>query len=186
MPRICPAPPGSHGCSIATCDPRDGCGLRQGTGPCDDGDLCTSDEQCVDGACRGGLLVVCDDGDPCTDDACDPASGCTSDADQAPRRRRRRLHRPRPPPRRRLHGGPCDRLLRGRERLRDDLDPCTVDGCERGTARTRRVCDDHNPCTFDTCAGAPAAPSRRRPCRAPWTAGSCSRASSPHSTAAGR
>ena len=43
-------------------------------GACDDGDPCTSDDACSDGACAGAPLD-CFDGNPCTDDSCDDG-GC--------------------------------------------------------------------------------------------------------------
>jgi hypothetical protein len=69
------------------------------TGSCEDGDLCTLDDTCVDGVCQPGTPmdcsaepcmvdaacakgvcvgtpVDCADLDPCTDDACDPLLGC--------------------------------------------------------------------------------------------------------------
>jgi cysteine-rich repeat protein len=46
-------------------------------GPCDDGDPCTRDDQCVAGACQAGDPDPCDDGDPCTVDACVAGQGCT-------------------------------------------------------------------------------------------------------------
>lgn len=48
--------------------------LSSGT-PCDDEDLCTEDDQCIDGICQG-TPKNCDDSDPCTDDSCDPDVGC--------------------------------------------------------------------------------------------------------------
>src|SRR5262245_30441605 len=42
--------------------------------PCDDGDACTLEDRCDDGACRGALVgaaAYCDDANPCTDDLCD-------------------------------------------------------------------------------------------------------------------
>lgn len=46
-------------------------------GPCDDGNICTTDDTCVQsGQCAGG--PACDDGDPCTLDTCNPWAGqCT-------------------------------------------------------------------------------------------------------------
>jgi hypothetical protein len=38
--------------------------------PCDDGNACTSDDACQDGACVGVETRSCDDNDPCTLDAC--------------------------------------------------------------------------------------------------------------------
>ena len=46
---------------------------------CDDGNVCTGAETCVDHVCVAGEAVVCaDDGNPCTDDTfCDPVDECT-------------------------------------------------------------------------------------------------------------
>jgi cysteine-rich repeat protein len=44
---------------------------------CDDGNLCTSGDQCVPGAiCRGAVPTVCNDNDECTNDTCDSQLGC--------------------------------------------------------------------------------------------------------------
>jgi hypothetical protein len=51
---------------------------------CDDQDVCTGFETCVDGMCRPGQGLVCEDGDPCTDDECDPVSGCHYPYNNAP------------------------------------------------------------------------------------------------------
>jgi hypothetical protein len=42
---------------------------------CEDGDLCTADDQCVNGQCQGGTAVTCADENICTDDVCDPFTG---------------------------------------------------------------------------------------------------------------
>lgn len=42
---------------------------------CNDLDLCTEGDTCVEGVCLGASRS-CDDGNPCTDDFCDPAQGC--------------------------------------------------------------------------------------------------------------
>ncbi|GMV44397.1 MAG: hypothetical protein AMXMBFR64_61130 [Myxococcales bacterium] len=42
---------------------------------CDDGDPCTKDDRCANGACVG-LPYTCDDGRACTVDACDGLGGC--------------------------------------------------------------------------------------------------------------
>ncbi|MBI5610437.1 MAG: SMP-30/gluconolactonase/LRE family protein, partial [Deltaproteobacteria bacterium] len=46
------------------------------TSPCADGNLCTSNDTCGSGQCKG--VTACDDGDACTADACDSASGACS------------------------------------------------------------------------------------------------------------
>ncbi|MFT7622601.1 MAG: hypothetical protein ACI9WU_001774 [Myxococcota bacterium] len=64
-------------CQTATCDAvTQNCKplpVAKGTA-CDDGNPCTSNEQCDDGACQGAAKT-CDDGNPCTNDFCDPATG---------------------------------------------------------------------------------------------------------------
>lgn len=116
-------------CHVAgTCDP--GTGLcddpnaPNGTG-CDDGDLCTQTDECVDGVCDGSNPVVCTPLSQCHDaGVCDPGTGVCDDpvaqdgtvcndgmfcttADQC-------------------IGGACQGLLRDC----DDFDPCTDDSCD--------------------------------------------------------
>ena len=44
---------------------------------CDDGSVCTVNDQCDgNGACSAGTPLNCDDGDFCTDDSCDVQNGC--------------------------------------------------------------------------------------------------------------
>ncbi len=45
--------------------------------PCEDGNPCTMNDQCLGGICVGGPPTNCDDMDACTTDGCAPASGCT-------------------------------------------------------------------------------------------------------------
>jgi fibro-slime domain-containing protein len=57
-------------CTSNECDPMTGtCQEINNNLICDDGDLCTSNDICVNGTCTG-LLKDCDDGIPCTDDVC--------------------------------------------------------------------------------------------------------------------
>ncbi len=137
--------PDTNPCATASCDPDQGCVETPLEGPCDDGDACTADDHCEDGACVGAD-VVCDDGDPCTVDACDPELGCviagatcddgdpctedTCAADGACTNA--------------AFTGPCD-----------DGDACTVGEvcddsgvCGGGQAPD---CADDNPCTEDYC-----------------------------------
>ena len=76
----CQLPPDlSPFCNTTACDPVTGaCPVTPTNegGACDDDDLCTIDDLCVEGACAGSP-VVCTDGNPCTEDACDPdTAGC--------------------------------------------------------------------------------------------------------------
>lgn len=93
---------------------------------CSDGNACTSDDKCVDGACKPGLPVACDDANPCTNDTCDagspqiPGKGC-------------------------LHADNIDAC--------DDGDVCTTtDVCAAGTCSGVKIdCSDGNQCTVDVC-----------------------------------
>ncbi len=67
-------------CSKASCDSTTGkCigkPVQEGV-PCNDGTVCTQNDQCKNGECVGKILS-CDDNNPCTGDSCDPLAGCTS------------------------------------------------------------------------------------------------------------
>jgi slime mold repeat-containing protein len=119
------------------------------SGPCDDGNACTTFDFCNNGQCTGSA-VPCNDGDPCTADSCDPATGqctftpvtcsdgndCTVDS--------------------------CDRFTGQchHSPVPDENTPCN-DGneCTQGTVCQAGVCVggfpifcfDNNTCTTDTC-----------------------------------
>ncbi len=156
-------------CEIATCDSSAGCSLQpRDEGPCDDGDACTTGEDCTDGACGNGLAVVCDDGNACTVDVCDAATGaCASVA---------------------VEGAPCSDgdlctvadscaagSCAGVALQCDDGNACTADACVAGECPASPVvgdCDDGNACTTDdrcaagACAGATIACDDGNPCTA--------------------
>jgi hypothetical protein len=52
-------------CTTDSCDPLIGCVHTDNSGPCDDGNPCTVDDQCDGGVCVGGPLADCDDGNVC-------------------------------------------------------------------------------------------------------------------------
>ena len=64
-------------CTNDICDGALGCTYpaTPGSPACNDGDGCTTGDQCANGVC-GGVPLDCDDGNPCTDDSCDGATGC--------------------------------------------------------------------------------------------------------------
>ncbi len=109
---------------------------------CDDGNLCTVDDRCIDGECIG-IQMDCDDGDPCTINSCDPSTGCQfipivcEDNDPCTINVCEDGNCVFIP-----HGCPCD-----------DNDPCTEnDVYINGTCiGIPKVCDDGNPCTDDIC-----------------------------------
>jgi hypothetical protein len=113
------------------CDPRKGCVFTPSQlvitpGVCNDGNLCTVNDQWVDGVCWGDPLV-CDDGNPDTRDTCDPESGCIFTPISTT-----------------MPAGyiPCDDGNACTENDRIIRDVCTG---------SPRVCDDGNPRTQDTC-----------------------------------
>jgi hypothetical protein len=91
---------------------------------CDDGDACTTDDQCTEpGGCSYGVKD-CRDDDPCTADGCDSATGCT--------------HEPIPDCCR--DAGDCP------------SDACTIPECVAATCTGAPLsCDDGNPTTMDSC-----------------------------------
>ena len=63
-------------CTTDICNPADGtCRREPNTARCNDGSVCTSNDTCREGACRG-TPVSCDDRNPCTADYCSPTGGC--------------------------------------------------------------------------------------------------------------
>src|SRR5262249_6476284 len=71
-------------CTTDSCDPATGCKHVNNTGPCDDGNACTTNDTCSGGVCVGGAAPNCDDGNPCTNDSCNPATGCAHTNNSAP------------------------------------------------------------------------------------------------------
>jgi len=115
---------------------------------CDDGNACTEDDQCIDGACKG-TPTVCDDGNLCTQDICDKNAGCWHPAANVPCD----------------DGDPCTGLdfckdgdcMSGFTPPCDDGNPCTEDYCMAGKGCFYKMldgsaCDDGDECTVgDTC-----------------------------------
>lgn len=129
-------------CTEDSCDATWGCSYVSTNGPCDDESLCTTNDACQFGQCRGTAItcndqnactadscdplvgcqflpVVCDDGNPCTADACSPGLGCT--------------HTP--------VSGTCD----------DGIACTSGDTCVGGQCLGLPGCDDEDPCTIDVC-----------------------------------
>jgi hypothetical protein len=109
-------------CTLDGCDEETGeCTHVPISAPCDDGDPCTTQDQCVDGACKGGQQLQCDDGNTCTEGLCEPGIGCVFE----------------PAP-----GNLCSTAC-------IELGQCTDIGTCAGPQTTD--CDDSNPCTVDLC-----------------------------------
>ncbi|MCB9737955.1 MAG: hypothetical protein H6747_01730 [Deltaproteobacteria bacterium] len=144
-------------CTADACDPKLGCVHlpAQATGTatkvlCDDGDLCSIGDFCLQGFClTGSKVLLCDDGNPCTVDSCDPVQGCVAKAQD---------------------GGKCDDgdgctktdactggACKGVQLSCDDGSGCTVDSCDKDEGclhapQVGKVCDDGNACTVgDAC-----------------------------------
>lgn len=63
-------------CTLDYCDKKSGIVTHTPTGgSCDDGEVCTKNDACVGGACKG-TLDNCDDNNACTLDYCLPKVGC--------------------------------------------------------------------------------------------------------------
>ena len=137
-------------CTLDTCVPGAGCIHQDAVGiGCDDGDACTTGEQCAAGVCAGGAGLNCDDSDLCTIDSCDPVAGCK-------------------------HGSIADLCTDSNPCTDEGCDPdigcvfpfnaapcddqslCTIgDQCFEGACLGAPVpVDDGNPCTDDTCDAA--------------------------------
>jgi hypothetical protein len=108
-------------CTDDACDPGSGCIHLLNSAPCDDGDLCTTTDQCSLGQCTGSGNLVCDDGNLYTDDKCNPDSGCQFVPNVAP----------------------CDD-----GNVCTDGDKCSQGWCAAGSLVS---CGDDNPCTTDFC-----------------------------------
>jgi hypothetical protein len=70
QPVVCPGP-----CFTGECDPATGCIRRPDSTPCDDESVCTTDDTCLLGICRGNPV---EDDTPCTDSfgPCTLNDGC--------------------------------------------------------------------------------------------------------------
>ncbi len=108
-------------CTDDSCDSIAGCLYEVNTVPCNDGNICTLADTCVDGACQPGDAMPCNDGNVCTNDGCDPGQGCTYEPNESF----------------------CD----DGNQCTDD-DTCTNGIC-LGLSLTD--CDDGNLCTDDSC-----------------------------------
>ena len=155
---------GSGGC--AECDPQeDGYSWTLGgiDVACNDGDLCTVNDACLDGECHG-TPKNCDDGKYCTQDACEPVSGQCSNIRDAgfciiEDKCRETGTTPLGKDAACLV---CDAdvsafqwVPQNEDSACDDLSPCTLQSiCDNGECvAVGALCDDANECTVDVCTG---------------------------------
>ena len=110
-------------CTADECDAQVGCLHNVLSGfPCNDGDFCTTGDQCQQGICQGQGQLQCGDENLCTTDSCDPDLGC--------------VHSPNSEPC--SDGNACT-----------VGDACSAGLCKPASMLQ---CDDNNACTFDTCS----------------------------------
>ena len=110
---------------------------------CDDGSVCTTNDQCLAGTCQPGNQIVCNDNDPCTDDNCDSVAGCvytnnTALCDDGNFCTINDM----------CSGGECI----GNTRTCDDLNSCTIDSCDpiqRTCVNEPNACDAPPECKID-------------------------------------
>jgi hypothetical protein len=108
-------------CTSDQCDPQEGCVFTAVEGQCDDDNMCTVLDLCIDGKCVGSGTPVCEDQNSCTSDFCLPATGCEHmDVDGAC-----------------TDGNACTLN-----------DYCSQGMCVSGPLVE---CNDNNPCTSDSC-----------------------------------
>ena len=135
-------------CTDDACELEFGCVFYSNILPCNDGEVCTTDDTCAEGACLGGPPLDCDDGNPCTDDSCSQLVGCTHAANQDQCD----------------DGDPCTvgdhcaggACLPAGQVECDDGNACTADSCMMDGSCDHDIipgdCDDGDPCTVnDTC-----------------------------------
>lgn len=127
------------------------CAGKANGDPCNDANVCTSGETCLNGQCQGGALATCPAPDDCHDDGvCDQSTGtCVPPvkADGSPCNDGNACTGP----------DACAAGACGGEAVScDDGSACTTDACDEllGCSHSPVSCDDADACTADTCAPA--------------------------------
>jgi len=108
-------------CTTDYCEPSLGCVHQLNSNPCDDGDACSTGDQCLGGICKGKATLNCEDNNPCTDQVCDKEQGCVYSFNNSPCN----------------DFNPCT-----------EDDACSQGSCKPGTGV---VCDNGNVCTTGSC-----------------------------------
>ena len=157
-------------CDHNAVDPAQACKYINNTIPCNDGSVCTLNDQCVLGQCKG-QTINCADTNSCTDDGCNATTGCfhtnnnvvCDDKDSCTSASQ-------------CVNGACQGTA---ATVCNDNNPCTDDSCnasigcvftpntqpcndgkvctEADTCAggacngTAKICNDNDPCTSDTC-----------------------------------
>lgn len=158
----------SNACTQDWCEPAMGCqhvALQDGK-PCEDGNLCTKEESCQEGACFPQTYLECEDYNPCTEDTCDPTKGCVFQV---------KLNLPCEDGNACTLGDMCNSngKCSGSAKLDcDDGESCTEDwcepdvGCKHQTKEDGKQCEDGNACTFgEYCQGGVCTPEKLLDCK---------------------
>ena len=137
-------------CTTDVCNTAQECVYESNTAVCNDGDACTTNDTCADGACQGGPAANCDDGNVCTGSFCDPDTGCSNPPNTASCEDGNACTI-----NDKCSGGSCKP---GGVKVCNDGNLCTDDSCNPATGckvtPNTLPCDDANACTTaDTCAG---------------------------------
>ena len=153
-------------CTDDACDAADGCTFTNNVASCDDGDACTTADQCQNGACVGGpdtcgeCTVDADcadkeDGDLCNGTLKCDAGACVLDettvVECAPAATACKSVACNPAT------GACEDVNAAAGTACDDGDACTIgDACADGACGSGapKACDDGNLCTTDACDSA--------------------------------
>ncbi len=131
-------------CTDDFCDPESGCRHDNNVIPCDDGNPCSLEDSCAQGACKPGRAMDCSDGNLCTTDFCDSAGACRSQNNTQPCSDSKDCT---------MDDTCAAGVCAGTPRNCDDGNPCTVDtcseqsGCTNASAVENSQCDDGNACT---------------------------------------
>ncbi len=133
-------------CTTDSCNAANGsCQFGFNNDPCEDANLCTGNDSCSKGTCRGEP-VDCDDDNPCTTDSCTIDEGCRHlVAGEAPCNDGNQC----------TVGDHCREgaCVAGIASVCDDENPCTADQCQPATGECtftpipEALCDDNNACT---------------------------------------
>jgi hypothetical protein len=147
--------PSTLTCREAFCD-AGFCATRpaQGVQTCDDGNQCTTGDQCKAGSCVG-TPKVCSDGNECTEDLCDALKGCQNSNVVKPCKTDELCI---------IHGCVAGQCTIIDSQPCDDANPCTADSCKPKVGcqykpLSNTLCSDDDSCTekdickFGTCKG---------------------------------
>jgi len=153
-------------CTADSCAPATGCVFTNLSGPCNDGNLCTTGDVCAGGTCVGAP-ITCADGNPCTDDVC-TAGACSNPNNSAPCSDGTACTVGD-----QCSGGSC---VPGAPLVCDDGNACTVDSCHPASGCQHSpfgsgcadsdgdaVPDELDPCTTRDWTAAPLTPPNQHP-----------------------